>query len=200
MYDLDKKFFKLTLNTFRASIQNSPGLIPMFDALCERISAANQLNNVDLFELATEYEPLRYPGFIKKETKAEKSRRKVNSNQKDSPSSSAVNANQNTRQNASPKSDLKSEKSNEFNELKMILNNSNQKDLPSSSVVNANQNTRQNASPKSDLQSKKSNNNSYQNDHGSLTVVNSSPKIISNTYLEIFFFKFKTTLLGQLLV
>jgi hypothetical protein len=40
----------------------------MFDALCERISATNQLNNVDLFELATEYEPLKYPGFIKKET------------------------------------------------------------------------------------------------------------------------------------
>ena len=68
MYDLDKKFFKLTLNTFRASIHNSPDLIPMFDALCERISATNQLNNVDLFELATEYEPLKYPGFIKKET------------------------------------------------------------------------------------------------------------------------------------
>jgi hypothetical protein len=70
MHDLDKKFFKLTLNTFRASIQNNSDLIPMFDALCERINASNQLNDVDLFELATEYEILKYPGFIKKETKS----------------------------------------------------------------------------------------------------------------------------------
>ena len=71
--------------------------------------------------------------------------------------------------------------------------NSNQKDLPLSSVVNTtNQdNKRQNASPKSDLQAKKSNNNSHQNDHGSLTIVNSSPKMISNTYLEFIFLNAK---------
>ena len=141
MYDLNQKFFKLTLNTFRASIQNNPDLIPMFDALCERSNATNQLSNVDLFELATNYQPLKYPGYIKKETKSGKSPQKVNSNKKD---------------------------------------------LPLSSVVNANQNTRQNASPNSDLQSKKSNKNSYQKDHVPLTNVNSSPKMISNTYLKLF--------------
>ena len=59
MYDLNKKFFKLTLNTFRTCAQENPTLIQKFDVLCENINKSNQLNNVDLYELATEYNHLR---------------------------------------------------------------------------------------------------------------------------------------------
>ncbi len=61
MYDLkkQKKFFKLTLNTFRTCAQENSTMIQKFDVLCENINKSNQLNNVDLYELATEYNHLR---------------------------------------------------------------------------------------------------------------------------------------------
>ena len=58
MYDLEKKFFKLTLNTFRTSAQNNNELLQKFEAICDKINQSNQLNDVDLFELATEYKAL----------------------------------------------------------------------------------------------------------------------------------------------
>ena len=59
MYDLNKKFFKLTLNTFRTCAQENPTLIEKFDVLCENINKSNQLNDVDLHEMATEYKDLK---------------------------------------------------------------------------------------------------------------------------------------------
>jgi hypothetical protein len=59
MYDLNKKFFKLTLNTFRTCAQENPTLIQKFDILCEKINESNQLGNVDLHELATDYNDLK---------------------------------------------------------------------------------------------------------------------------------------------
>ena len=51
MYDLNKKFFKLTLNTFRTCAQENPTLIEKFDVLCENINISNQLGSVDLHEM-----------------------------------------------------------------------------------------------------------------------------------------------------
>ena len=59
MYDLEKKFFKLTLNTFRTCAQESPALIQKFDVLCEKINKSNQLYDVDLHEMATKYSDLK---------------------------------------------------------------------------------------------------------------------------------------------
>ena len=59
MYDLNKKFFKLTLNTFRTCAQENPTLIQKFDVLCENINKSNQLGSVDLYELATGYNNLK---------------------------------------------------------------------------------------------------------------------------------------------
>jgi hypothetical protein len=59
MYDLNKKFFKLTLNTFRTCAQENPALIQKFDVLCEKISKSNQLNDVDLHEMVYEYKDLK---------------------------------------------------------------------------------------------------------------------------------------------
>jgi hypothetical protein len=58
MYDLKKKFFKLTLNTFRTCAQENPTLIQKFYILCEKINESNQLGNVDLHEMATDYTDL----------------------------------------------------------------------------------------------------------------------------------------------
>jgi hypothetical protein len=59
MYDLNKKFFKLTLNTFRTCAQENPTLIQKFDVLCENINISNQLGSVDLHEMVYEYNDLK---------------------------------------------------------------------------------------------------------------------------------------------
>ena len=59
MYDLNKKFFKLTLNTFRTCALESRALIQKFDNLCENIDRSNQLGSVDLHELVYEYNDLK---------------------------------------------------------------------------------------------------------------------------------------------
>jgi hypothetical protein len=59
MYDLQKKFFKQTLDTFRTSAQNNNELLQKFDIVFKKIIESKQLNDVDLFELATEYKTLK---------------------------------------------------------------------------------------------------------------------------------------------
>ena len=59
MYDLQKKFFKQTLDTFRTSAQNNNELLQKFDIVFNKIIESKQLNDVDLFELATEYKRLK---------------------------------------------------------------------------------------------------------------------------------------------
>ena len=66
MYDLNKKFFKLTLNTFRTCAQENPTLIEKFDVLCENINKSNQLGSVDLYEMVYEYNDLK---LLKNQTK-----------------------------------------------------------------------------------------------------------------------------------
>jgi hypothetical protein len=66
MYDLNKKFFKLTLNTFRTCAQEYPTLIEKFDVLCENINKSNQLGSVDLYEMVYEYNDLK---LLKNQTK-----------------------------------------------------------------------------------------------------------------------------------
>ena len=61
MYDLEKKFFKQTLDTFRTSAQNNNDLLQKFDIVFNKIIESKQLNEVDLFELATEYKTLKLP-------------------------------------------------------------------------------------------------------------------------------------------
>ena len=65
MYDLEKKFFKQTLDTFRTSAQNNNDLLQKFDIVFNKIIESKQLNEVDLFELATEYKRLIVPEYIK---------------------------------------------------------------------------------------------------------------------------------------
>jgi hypothetical protein len=61
MFDLEKKFFKQTLDTFRTSAQNNNELLQKFDIVFNKIIESKQLNEVDLFELATEYKRLKKP-------------------------------------------------------------------------------------------------------------------------------------------
>jgi len=55
MYDLEKKFFKLTLKTFEKSVQCDFIRFEKFRYLCILINKSKQLNEVDLFELVTDY-------------------------------------------------------------------------------------------------------------------------------------------------
>ena len=61
MFDLEKKFFKQTLDTFRTSAQNNNELLQKFDIVFNKIIESKQLNEVDLFELATKYNKLKKP-------------------------------------------------------------------------------------------------------------------------------------------
>ena len=61
MFDLEKKFFKQTLDTFRSSAQNNNELLQQFEIVFNKIIESKQLNEVDLFELATEYKTLKLP-------------------------------------------------------------------------------------------------------------------------------------------
>ena len=61
MYDLEKKYFKLTLDSFRSTAQNNNDLLQKFEIVLNKIIESKQLNDVDLFELATEYKRLRKP-------------------------------------------------------------------------------------------------------------------------------------------
>ena len=58
MYDLEKKYFKLTLDSFRSTAQNNNDLLQKFEIVFNKIIESKQLNEVDLFELATEYKSL----------------------------------------------------------------------------------------------------------------------------------------------
>ena len=51
MYDLEKKFFKQTLDTFRISAQNNNELLQK----CNKLIELKQLNDFDLCELVTDY-------------------------------------------------------------------------------------------------------------------------------------------------
>ena len=64
MYDLNKKFFKLTLNTFRPCANST--LTEKIDVLCEHINKSNQLGSVDLYEMIYEYNDLK---LLKNQTK-----------------------------------------------------------------------------------------------------------------------------------
>ena len=65
MYDLEQKFFKQTLDTFRTSAQNNNELLQTFDIVFNKIIESKQLNDVDLFELATDYKTLAVPDNVK---------------------------------------------------------------------------------------------------------------------------------------
>jgi hypothetical protein len=65
MFDLEKKFFKQTLDTFRSSAQNNNEFLKKFDIVFNKIIESKQLNDVDLFELATNYKTLVIPDNIK---------------------------------------------------------------------------------------------------------------------------------------
>ena len=58
MYGLDKKLFKQTLEQFEKAAQGNPDLMQKFNNLREKIKEKNQLNEIDLFELSTEYDPI----------------------------------------------------------------------------------------------------------------------------------------------
>ena len=64
MFDIEKKFFKLTLDTFRSSAQNNNKLLQKFEIVFNKIIKSKQLNDVDLFELATEYKRLSVPEYF----------------------------------------------------------------------------------------------------------------------------------------
>ena len=58
MSEFRKKVFKLTLKTFRQAVKNQPiadNVKVRFERICERVNNENQLNDIDLYELTTEY-------------------------------------------------------------------------------------------------------------------------------------------------
>ena len=59
MYDLEKKYFKLTLDTFRTfAAKDNNQLLERFEAIHAKIIESKQINEVDLFELASDYKGL----------------------------------------------------------------------------------------------------------------------------------------------
>ena len=72
MYDLKKRFFKMTLEQFRSSAkqqeQQQGDLMQRFNDICMKIDKQNQLNDVDLFELTTEYRRLVYSSNSEKKS------------------------------------------------------------------------------------------------------------------------------------
>ena len=63
MYEFERKFFPLTLQKFKNSAdqnkETAKELVQTFEDLCQRIEKANQLNHVDLPELAVDYVPIK---------------------------------------------------------------------------------------------------------------------------------------------
>ncbi len=51
MFDIEKKFFKLTHDTFRSSAKNNNELLQK----CNKLIELKQLNDFDLCELVTDY-------------------------------------------------------------------------------------------------------------------------------------------------
>ena len=63
MYEFDKKYFKLTLSQFKNSADlnkdANADLLKRYGDLLEKINKEGQVNEVDLYELATEYKPIK---------------------------------------------------------------------------------------------------------------------------------------------
>ena len=59
MHEFDKRFFKLTLDTFKRSAsenqETNKNIIDKFNSLCQKIQADNQLNEHDLPDLAADF-------------------------------------------------------------------------------------------------------------------------------------------------